>query len=87
MIYYVYGIDKKNFNSHQHNNVAALKTAIVYAVANVPNTHLVSTKISRGSLEIELSRLAVVSMMPSNVYVIIYTERHTEVTLKNALYL
>lgn len=50
MIYYVYGIDEKNFNSHQHNNVAALKTAIVYVVANVPNTHLVIAKISRDSL-------------------------------------
>lgn len=30
-------------NCYRHNNVAILKTVVVYAVANVPNTHQIIT--------------------------------------------
>lgn len=38
--YYVCGVVESKSNSHPHNNVAAL-IAVVYAIANVSNTHVI----------------------------------------------
>lgn len=43
MAYYVRGVVERNFNSRPHSNFAALNVAAIYAMPNVPDTHLIIT--------------------------------------------
>jgi len=40
--FYVWGVVERDSNSHSHNTITALKSAIVDAMANIPKTHLIT---------------------------------------------
>lgn len=39
--YFVWGMVETDSSRYPHNTVAAVRAAIVYAMANIPNTHLI----------------------------------------------
>lgn len=41
MDYHLWGVVKNDINSHPYNAVTALSAAVVYVIANVPNTYLI----------------------------------------------
>lgn len=41
MCYYVWEVFYTDYNSYQHNTVATLRAAVVYAMANIPNIHVI----------------------------------------------